>query len=144
MSRRPNPPGPSERSPSGGHRAVYVISVAAELAGVHPQTLRMYERKGLLHPERTPGNSRRYSDNDVDRLREIQRLTQDLGVNLAGVRMVMELRERMDRMEAQMNRARRRMIEVEKQVDSRQGRPSWGALVRLADVRNIFEEPKWT
>ena len=71
-------------------RAVYVISVAAELAGVHPQTLRIYERKGLLDPARTAGGNRRYSDSDLDRLRRIAELT-DEGLNLAGVRRVLEL-----------------------------------------------------
>jgi MerR family transcriptional regulator, heat shock protein HspR len=72
-------------------QAVYIISVAAELAGVHPQTLRIYERKGLLSPKRTTGNTRRYSDADIERLRRIQELTQDVGVNLAGVKLIMEL-----------------------------------------------------
>src|ERR1700676_4645724 len=71
-------------------RAVYVISVAAELAGVHPQTLRVYERKGLLDPSRTEGGSRRFSEQDLDRLRYIQSLT-TAGINLEGVRRVMEL-----------------------------------------------------
>jgi len=79
-------------------RAVYVISVAAELAGVHPQTLRIYERKGLLLPARTPGNTRRYSDRDIARLRTIQRLTQELGVNLAGVQMILDMEDRVDRL----------------------------------------------
>lgn len=118
-------------------RAVYVISVAAELAGVHPQTLRMYERKGLLSPSRTPGNSRRYSDRDVEQLRRIQQLTQQLGVNLAGVRMIMELEEQLDRLSAQLDRTRRR-ISQEEQLARRARRESW-PLVRLADVRNIFE-----
>ena len=71
-------------------RAVYIISVAAELAGVHPQTLRIYERKGLLEPARTTGGSRRYSQADIDHLRRIQELT-DEGLNLAGVKMVLAL-----------------------------------------------------
>lgn len=71
-------------------RALYVISVAAELAGVHPQTLRIYERKGLLEPQRTAGNSRRYSEHDIARLKRIQELTNE-GVSLAGVRMILEL-----------------------------------------------------
>ena len=79
--------------------AVYIISVAAELAGVHPQTLRIYERKGLLSPKRTAGNSRRYSDADIDRLRLIQELTQDLGVNLAGVKMIMELKREVEELQ---------------------------------------------
>lgn len=72
------------------HQAVYVISVAAELAGVHPQTLRIYERKGLVDPGRTSGGSRRYSDADIALLRRIQELTAD-GLNLAGVKRVLEL-----------------------------------------------------
>ena len=71
-------------------RAVYVISVAAELAGLHPQTLRIYERKGLVDPARTGGGSRRYSDEDIEQLRRIQQLTTD-GLNLAGVQKVLEL-----------------------------------------------------
>ena len=69
-----------------------MISVAAELAGVHPQTLRIYERKGLVRPKRTQGNTRRYSDADVELLRWIQELTQDEGINLAGVKHIMEMR----------------------------------------------------
>lgn len=78
-------------------RAVYIISVAAELAGVHPQTLRIYERKGLVRPYRTRGNTRRYSDADIDRLRRVQRLTQE-GVNLAGAKRIMALEEELTRM----------------------------------------------
>lgn len=79
-------------------RAVYVISVAAELAGVHPQTLRIYERKGLLRPQRTSGNSRRYSERDIDRLRMIQELTQAEGVNLAGVKRIIQMQRELDRL----------------------------------------------
>jgi MerR family transcriptional regulator, heat shock protein HspR len=85
-------------------RAVYVISVAAELAGVHPQTLRIYERKGLVQPKRTPGNSRRYSARDVARLRMIQRLTQEEGMNLAGVRMMLEMENELERMRRRAER----------------------------------------
>src|SRR4051794_25786831 len=81
--------------------AVFVISVAAELAGVHPQTLRIYERKGLLDPARTGGGSRRYSEVDIDRLRRIQELTTE-GLNLAGVKMVLELEEELDRLRDRM------------------------------------------
>jgi MerR family transcriptional regulator/heat shock protein HspR len=81
-------------TPTPGTRALYVISVAAELAGVHPQTLRIYERKGLVEPARTAGRSRRYSDRDIHRLRRIQELTNE-GVSLAGVRRVIELEERL-------------------------------------------------
>ncbi|MCB0993824.1 MAG: helix-turn-helix transcriptional regulator [Acidimicrobiales bacterium] len=86
-------------------RAVYVISVAAELAGVHPQTLRIYERRGLVEPARTGGGSRRYSDADIDRLRRIQELTAD-GMNLAGVKRVLELERELDRLRAEVHRLR--------------------------------------
>ena len=78
-------------------RGVYVISVAAELAGVHPQTLRIYERKGLVDPARTGGGSRRYSDDDIAQLRRIQDLT-TAGLNLAGVKAVMELEDELVRL----------------------------------------------
>jgi MerR family transcriptional regulator, heat shock protein HspR len=84
-------------------RAVYVISVAAELAGVHPQTLRIYERKGLLDPARTGGGSRRYSEADIARLQRIQELTTE-GLNLAGVKRVLELEEEARRLQAELVR----------------------------------------
>src|ERR671933_2995824 len=80
-------------------RAVFVISVAAELAGVHPQTLRIYERKGLVRPKRTTANSRRYSERDIERLREIQELTTQ-GVTLAGVRRIIELENGVEQLRA--------------------------------------------
>src|SRR4051795_7797781 len=86
-------------------RALYVISVAAELAGVHPQTLRIYERRGLLDPARTGGGSRRYSDRDHQRLRRIQDLT-SAGLNLAGVKLVMEMEEEMRRLRRELERTR--------------------------------------
>lgn len=86
-------------------RAVYVISVAAELAGMHAQTLRMYERKGLLTPGRTPGGSRRYSERDVAVLRRIQVLTNG-GLNLEGVRRVVELEEQVRKLETEVARLR--------------------------------------
>jgi MerR family transcriptional regulator, heat shock protein HspR len=85
-------------------RAVYVISVAAELAGVHPQTLRIYERKGLLDPARTGGGSRRYSERDLERLHRIQDLTNH-GLNLEGVRRVMELEDEVARLRRELTRA---------------------------------------
>ena len=94
----------------------YMISVAADLVGMHPQTLRIYESKGLLRPKRTGGNTRLYSEADLDRLRLIQRLTTELGLNLAGVERVLfledelqRLRARLDRMEAEMREAIRRV-----------------------------------
>jgi MerR family transcriptional regulator/heat shock protein HspR len=90
-------------------RAVYIISVAAELAGVHPQTLRIYERKGLLSPARTAGNTRRYSERDIERLRMIQRLTQIEGINLAGVKMIVEMESQLDRMRRRLERLDREL-----------------------------------
>jgi len=86
-------------------RAVYVISVAAELAGVHPQTLRIYERKGLVDPARTEGGSRRYSDQDIEQLRRIQDLTA-AGLNLEGVKRVMELEAELTRVRTELEQAR--------------------------------------
>ena len=91
--------------PNRQDRAVYVISGAAELAGVHPQTLRIYERKGLVDPARTGGGSRRYSEDDIERLRRIQDLTND-GLNLAGVKKVIELEDEVRRLEGELERAR--------------------------------------
>ena len=88
------------------NRAVYVISVAAELAGVHPQTLRIYERKGLVDPARTAGGSRRYSDADISVLRRIQELTND-GLNLAGVQRVLELEHTIASLRAELDDLRR-------------------------------------
>jgi len=89
-------------------RAVYIISVAAELAGVHPQTLRIYEQKGLLFPQRTRGNTRRYSEADIDRLRRIQDLTQE-GINLAGAKRIMALEDRLERLTAQVENLEARL-----------------------------------
>ena len=89
-------------------RALYIISVAADLAGVHPQTLRIYERKGLIEPARTEGRSRRYSERDIELLRHIQELTQ-AGVGLSGVERVLEL-------EARLDAAHRRIAELEEQL----------------------------
>ena len=95
--------GRREPEPSSDERAVYIISVAAELAGVHPQTLRIYERKGLVEPARTGGGSRRYSDADITQLRRIQELTNE-GLNLAGVKRVLELEEEARRLNAELER----------------------------------------
>jgi MerR family transcriptional regulator/heat shock protein HspR len=87
--------------------AVYIISVAAELAGVHPQTLRTYERKGLLKPARTSGGTRRYSERDVQRVRLIQELTQGEGVNLAGVLRILALQDEVDALSDRLVQAER-------------------------------------
>ena len=86
-------------------QAVFVISVAAELAGVHPQTLRIYERKGLLEPARTGGGNRRYSEEDIEQLRRIQMLTNE-GLNLAGVKRVIELEAEVERLRDALDQAR--------------------------------------
>jgi len=88
-------------------RGVYMISVAAELAGMHPQTLRIYETRGLITPKRSPKNTRLYSQQDVDRLRRIQELTTELGMNLAGVERVFELEEEIERMRRKMRNLER-------------------------------------
>lgn len=100
---------------TGVHRAVYVISVAAELAGVHPQTLRVYERKGLVEPARTGGGSRRYSQADVDLLIRIQGLT-SVGLNLAGVRRVLELEQRVADLEAELAASRRHPVRINQAI----------------------------
>jgi MerR family transcriptional regulator/heat shock protein HspR len=87
----------------------YMISVAAELVGMHQQTLRMYEAKGLVRPARTPGGTRLYSDADLERLRVIQRLTTELGLNLAGVEHVLRLEDELRRMQARMDRLEREL-----------------------------------
>ncbi len=92
--------------PKESSDAVYIISVAAELAGVHPQTLRIYERRGLIRPFRTPGGTRRYSEEDLERLGMIQELTAD-GVNIEGVKLILEMREEITRLQRQVSRLRR-------------------------------------
>jgi MerR family transcriptional regulator, heat shock protein HspR len=90
-------------------RPRYMISVAAELVGMHPQTLRMYEGKGLVRPARTPGGTRLYSDADIERLRLIQRLTTEHGLNLAGVEQVLRLEDELDRLQSRMERLEREL-----------------------------------
>ncbi|CAA9567577.1 MAG: Transcriptional regulator, MerR family / Transcriptional regulator, MerR family [uncultured Truepera sp.] len=97
MKKKPNQ---TEGSPD--ERPLYVISVAAELVDMHPQTLRLYERKGLIEPSRSSGQTRLYSQRDIDHLREIRRLTQELGVNLAGVEEIIRLRRQLDQLQGNM------------------------------------------
>jgi MerR family transcriptional regulator/heat shock protein HspR len=92
-------------------RPRYMISVAAELVGMHPQTLRIYEAKGLVRPRRTPGNTRLYSEADLERLRLIQRLTGQLGLNLAGVETVLRLEDELDRLRSRLERLEEQMRE---------------------------------
>ena len=117
--------------------AVYIISVAAELGGVHPQTLRIYERRGLLEPYRTPGGTRRYSDKDLEQLGLIQELT-SAGVNLEGVRQILELRAEVERLEHQVARLRRLLGESEQR--NRAGTTARTGFVRI--TRNLPDVPR--
>lgn len=83
---------------------LYVISVVSEMLGVHPQTLRLYEREGFIKPRRSGGNTRLYSDEDIEKLEMILRLTRDLGVNLAGVEVILSMREKMEQMQREMEK----------------------------------------
>ncbi len=102
--------------PTGKQRPVYMISVAAELTGVHPQTLRIYERKELIAPQRSGGNTRLYSEADIERLRFIQELTQKEGINLAGVTRIIELQREMERMRCELEDAHRRLRDLERRA----------------------------
>lgn len=116
-------------------RAVYVISVAAELAGMHPQTLRIYERRGLVQPARTSGGNRRYSETDIQRLRRIQELAGD-GMNLEGIRRVMELEAEVERLRREVESLRRR---AEEAVADAERRPPRRDLVPLRQAISLFE-----
>ena len=97
-------------------RPRYMISVAAELVGMHPQTLRIYEARGLITPKRSAGKTRLYSQEDVDRLRRIQELTSEMGMNLAGVEKVFELEEEIEKMRARMARLQAKAEELEQEM----------------------------
>jgi MerR family transcriptional regulator/heat shock protein HspR len=90
-------------------RPRYMISIAAELVGMHPQTLRIYEQKGLVRPKRTAGNTRLYSESDLERLRVVQKLTTDLGLNLAGVEIVLRLEDELKKAHARIERLQRQL-----------------------------------
>jgi MerR family transcriptional regulator, heat shock protein HspR len=123
---------PDRRDERTEERAVYIISVAAELAGVHPQTLRMYERRGLLAPKRTSGNTRRYSERDIARIQMIQELTQRDGVSLAGVKLLIEMREQLVLM-------RRRTEELERELLDQMRRRRSGA--EIVPLRSLLALP---
>ena len=114
------------------HRPVYVISVAAELVDMHPQTLRLYERKGLIRPGRSSGKTRLYSERDIEHLREIRRLTQELGVNLAGVEEIMRLRHELDASRAHLEGNVRRL-----QDDLSERMTKWRTLPSPSGPENI-------
>lgn len=114
-------------------RAVFVISVAAELAGMHPQTLRIYERKGLIDPFRTPGGTRRYSQEDIERLQLIQEMTNQ-GMNLEGVRRVLALQEENRRLKRKLDRLRDKIEDLEEAAEQA-GRSE---IVLRSQIRTIY------
>jgi MerR family transcriptional regulator/heat shock protein HspR len=129
-------------------RGVFMISVAAELADMHPQTLRMYEQRGLIEPKRSPKGTRLYSHQDVERLRRIQQMTAELGLNLAGVERVLELEEQLERTRRRVAALERRRDELETEIKALEGRReevradivryeagAGSALVRVKDVK---------
>ena len=101
-----------------GERGVFMISVAAELADMHPQTLRMYETRGLITPKRSPKKTRLYSQNDVERLHRIQRMTTEEGLNLAGVEAVLKMEDQVSRMRDELARMRKRTKELEREMNA--------------------------
>lgn len=117
-------------------RPIYVISIAAELAGVHPQTLRVYERKGIISPQRTSGNSRRYSERDIEILRRVQELTNE-GVNLAGVMRIMELEDRLRDLEARHDEALDEIQDLRDRLAEARNRPDPAGMVPFKDVRRV-------
>jgi MerR family transcriptional regulator/heat shock protein HspR len=123
-------------------RAVFVISVAAELAGMHPQTLRIYERKGLLEPFRTPGGTRRYSQEDIERLQLIQELTSQ-GLNLEGVRRVLALQEENRTLKRKLDKLRDKLDDLEEEMDQKLEdvhKSYRHEIVLRSQVRQIFGE----
>jgi MerR family transcriptional regulator/heat shock protein HspR len=129
-------------------RGVFMISVAAELAEMHPQTLRMYEQRGLIEPKRSPKGTRLYSHEDVEKLRRIQQMTAELGLNLAGVEKVLELEEQLERTRRRVAALERRRDELEAEIQALEGRreqvkaeivryeaAKGSSLVRASDIR---------
>jgi MerR family transcriptional regulator/heat shock protein HspR len=132
-------------------RGVFMISVAAELAEMHPQTLRMYEARGLIEPKRSPKGTRLYSHKDVERLRRIQEMTAELGMNLAGVERVFELEEQLEGMTRRLQGLERRAAQLKDEVERLEALrrelraelvpyASGGALVRVADLKDLTIE----
>lgn len=118
---------------SDRNRPLYMISVAAELAGVHPQTLRAYEQKGLVSPQRTSGNTRMYSPADIERLELINELTGE-GINLAGVIRILDLRGRLDERDIELDDLHKRVRRLADRVHELETRESVNALVRVSDL----------
>ena len=119
------------------NRPLYMISVAAELAGLHPQTLRIYESKGLVTPQRTSGNTRMYSQADVDRLELISQLT-DEGINLAGVMRILDQKERMQQMEADLEQMRRELSAARERVHELEMRSTISTLMNRPDHSKLL------
>ena len=117
MSSEPTPRRQKTTVRVSSSRGVFMISVAAELAEMHPQTLRMYEARGLITPKRSPKNTRLYSQDDVDRLRRIQRMTAEEGLNLAGVETVLQMEEELERARRDLARMRERTAELEANLE---------------------------
>ena len=107
-------------------RRLYMISVVADMFEIHPQTLRAYEREGLLRPSRTEGNTRLYSEADIQRLRLIQQLTQDEGVNLAGVERILEMQSMLEHMQLEMQRMRQQVVRAQRAAAASQRTPTVG------------------
>ena len=118
-------------------KAVYVISVTAELAGMHPQTLRIYERRGLVSPARTQGGNRRYSDDDIELLRRISELT-DAGLNLEGIRRVMQLENENARLRNELEKAREIALHAIREAERVDSRNAGGDLVPLKQAVAVF------
>ena len=121
-------------------RPRYMISVAAELVGMHPQTLRIYESKGLVRPRRTPGNTRLYSEADLERLRLIQRLTTELGLNLAGVETVIRLEDELGKARARLDRLERELRREIRNVHKQYKRE----VVLYRSEADLPERTRWT
>jgi MerR family transcriptional regulator/heat shock protein HspR len=153
MASRPRPKQNNPGVDVPADRGVFMISVAAELAAMHPQTLRMYETRGLIEPTRSPKGTRLYSQEDVELLRRIQEMTADMGLNLAGVEMVLELESELERMRRRVAALERQAEKVRAQLDQELDRvrrsfrtelvplATKGALVRRIDVERAFPTP---
>jgi len=133
---------PGAGAETAGDGRYYMISVVAKQYGIHPQTLRLYEREGLLKPSRTEGNTRLYSEEDLKRLEVVLNLTRELGVNLAGVEIILNMREKMERMQSEMNE----FVAYVKEELRRQNAEGWQerlqqALVRLPPTHIVRSAP---
>lgn len=123
---------------SRGHR-LFVISVVSEMLGIHPQTLRLYEREGFVKPKRTDGNTRLYSEEDVEKLEMVLRLTRELGVNHAGVEVILSMRGKMEQMQREMEETIRQLHgELEREIRRRE--EAKNALVPVKRIRVVREE----